>query len=96
MKLADVTFSRIALKCKGTLVVIVYSGDRLSSTPVVSFLPQVLVFSTVFKTISGYGPSGCQKSPVSHVRLTVWGDLFLSPPSLLPPFLCVRLGNVKL
>ena len=61
MTLADATFSRIALKCKGALDVIVHSGDRLSSIPVVSILSQVLVFSTIFMTISGYGPAAAAK-----------------------------------
>ena len=83
MTLADVTFSRIALKCKGALDVIVHSGDRLSSIPVVSILSQVLVFSTIFMTISGYGPAAAAKSRQSC--LTLREPIDGSPPGSTVP-----------
>ena len=88
MTLADVTFSRIALKCKGALDFIVYSGDRLSSIPVVSILSQVLVFSAVFKTISGYGPAAAKSR---QPCLTLCDPIDGSPPgSTIPGILQAR------
>ena len=83
MTLADVTFSRIALKCKGALDVIVHSGDRLSSIPVVSILSQVLVFSTIFMTISGYGPAAAAK--LRQSCLTLREPIDGSPPGSTVP-----------
>ena len=83
MTLADATFSRIALKCKGALDVIVHSGDRLSSIPVVSILSQVLVFSTIFMTISGYGPAAAAK--LRQSCLTLREPIDGSPPGSTVP-----------
>ena len=91
MMLADATFSRIALKCKGALDVIVYSGDRLSSIPVVSILSQVFVFSTIFKTISGYGPAAAAAAKSGQSCLTLREPIDGSPPgSAVPGILQAR------
>ena len=86
MTLADATFSRIALKCKGALDVIVHSGDRLSSIPVVSILSQVLVFSTIFMTISGYGSAAAAAAAKSRQScLTLREPIDGSPPGSTVP-----------